>query len=140
MLLLVDVNVLLSSLVSRGDSFRFFFYNSILKKFNLIAPEYAVDELVKHKDEIIKRAILPSFIVKADFEFILENLLLINESVYQDKIEEAKEILIWHQKDAPYLALALKFNCYIFSGDKVFKQLCPEKVRTPKEILNELFK
>jgi len=138
--LVVDVNVLLSSLVSRGDSFKFFFYNRILKKFNLIAPEFAVDELAKHKNELIERAILPSFIIEADFEFIFENLILIKEKDYQEKIENAKKILKWHQKDVPYLALAIKFKCDIFSGDKVFKQLCPEKVKNPREILQELFK
>jgi len=30
-------------------------------------------------------------------------------------------------------------NCNILSGDKVFKQLCPDKVKNPREILEEFF-
>ena len=137
--LIVDVNVLLSSLISRGNSFQIFFFNRILKKFDFVAPKYLIEELAKHKNKLMQKSILPYFIIQSDFEFVLEKIKFISESGYEDKIEEAKIILKEHQKDVPYLALALKFNCNIFSGDKIFKQLCPEKVKTPKELLQELF-
>lgn len=138
-LLIVDVNVLLSSLISRGNSFQVFFLNRILKKFDFIAPDYLIEELVNHKQDIMQKSILPSFIIQADFKIILKMIKLIPESSYEDKIEEAKKILIRHQKDVLYHALALKFNCDIFSGDKVFKELCSDRVKTPKELLQELF-
>ncbi|RJS69154.1 hypothetical protein CW713_05800 [Methanophagales archaeon] len=49
-------------------------------------------------------------------------------------IPKAKRLLSTHPKDVPYLALALKFNCPIFSGDKTLKRLSPVKVLSPKEV------
>jgi len=38
----------------------------------------------------------------------------------------------------PYLALALKFECPIFSGDRTLKRLTPVKVLSPREVLKLL--
>lgn len=41
-----------------------------------------------------------------------------------------------HEKDVPYVALALKLDCKIFSGDKILKSFIPDKIITPKELLD----
>ena len=139
MFLVVDINVVLSALVSRGDSSRIFKLNSEKKNFDLVAPQFILIEAGKHLAEIAKRSTLPFRETQEDLELITSQIRFFPEEDYKDKLSEAREILKAHEKDVPYLALALKFNCHIFSGDKVFKQLCPDKVKNPKEILNELF-
>lgn len=136
-LLVVDSNVVLSSIISRGHSFLVFFLNYSSNKLNFVAPQYVIEELKNHANELIEKSKLPSFIVQEDFEFILEKIKLIPESVYENRIEEAREILKGHEKDAPYLALALKFNCKIFSGDKTLKSIILDNVITPKELLEQ---
>jgi len=47
-------------------------------------------------------------------------------------------VLREHKKDAPYLALALAYNCKILSGDKKLKKKVPELVLTTKDALDIL--
>lgn len=140
MFIVVDINVILSALVSHGDSSKVFEINAEKKRFDFIAPQFILIEAGKHLIEIAKRSAFSLEETQEDLEFITNQIKFFQEVDYNDKLKEARAILKEHQKDVPYLALALKFNCNIFSGDKIFKQLCPEKVKAPKEILQELFK
>lgn len=140
MFLVVDVNVIFSAILNRGDSWKVFVENSEKEIFNLIIPEFLIIEIGKHTIEMAQRTNLSLQEAEEALTFIAKRLTFVSEAEYADKIIKARIILKGHQKDVPYLALALKFNCNIFSGDKVFKQLCPEKVKNPKEILQELFK
>jgi predicted nucleic acid-binding protein len=99
MRLVVDVNVVISSLMKDGISFKVFSLNSILQKFELVAPDFFMSEISRHKEELL---------------------------------------LSDHLKDVPYVALALKFNCPIFSGDKILKNLSPVKVCSPRELFDLL--
>jgi len=136
---IVDVNVAISSLISRGDSFNVFTLNYLWKKFVFFAPDFFMSELERHKTEIIERSKLDRERVEDIINFILSQITLIDKSDFNEFLPEAKIILKDHQKDFPYLALALKLNCQIFSGDKIFKSLCPDKVLNPKEMLNKLY-
>ncbi|MGB7532846.1 MAG: PIN domain-containing protein [Halobacteriota archaeon] len=53
-------------------------------------------------------------------------------------VPKAEKMLSGHLKDVPYLALALKLECPIFSGDKVLKRLSPVRVCSPRELLDTL--
>ncbi len=137
MLLVVDINVVFSALISHGDSSRVFMLNALNKKFKFIAPEFLFVEAGKHTAEIAERSALPLKEAQKDIELIIKQIKFIPEKQYIDKLREAREILKKHEKDVPYLALALKFNCNIFSGDKVLKSIIPNKVNNPKELLEE---
>ncbi len=139
-LLIVDINVVLSALVSHGDSSRVFILNAQKNKFRLISPQFFLIEAGKHTTEIAERSALSLEEALKDVEFIMKQITLVSEDEYKDKENEAKQILKGHEKDVPYLALSLKYDCNIFSGDKIFKQFCPERVKTPREILEELDK
>lgn len=138
--IVVDINAILSALISHGNSSMIFELNAEKKKFRFVAPEFILVEAGKHLVEIAKRSKLPFEEIQKDIEFIKEQIHFISEVYYEEKNEKAREILKGHQKDVPYLALALKINRDILSGDKVFKQLCPNKVKNPREILDELSK
>ncbi len=139
MYLVIDVNVVISSLLSRGDSFNVFVLNEIFNKFNFIAPEFLLIEFEKHREEIIKRSKLDEDKAQEVINFVIDKITFVSDFQFNDKIKEAKKILKDHEKDAPYLALALKLNCNIFSGDKIFKSICKDRVKNPKEILNAFY-
>lgn len=138
--LVVDINVIYSALLGKGDSSEVFKINKSKKRFNFIAPYFLYIELGKHSSEMAQRTNYSLEEAEKVLVFIENQIRFVPEENYANKINEAKEILKEHQKDVPYLALALKFNCNIFSGDKVFKELCPEIEKNPKEILEELNK
>ena len=59
MFIVVDSNVVYSSLLSKGKAFKVFWLNALLKRFEFVAPEFMFFELEKHFDEIISRSKLP---------------------------------------------------------------------------------
>ena len=136
--LVVDVNTIISSLLGSGHSLLVFKLNSVLKEYKLITPEFFLIELGKHSSEIAERSKLSTEEANKVINFISEQIELIPDSEFKDKIPEARNMLEKHEKDVPYLALAIKKNCNIFSGDKTFKKLCPNMVKTPREVL-EMF-
>ena len=135
MFLVVDINVVLSALIGRGNSSIIFELNAEKKMFRFIAPQFILIEAGKHLVEIARRSALPMEEIAEDINFIKEQITFISEEDYDDKNDEARKILRNHEKDVPYLALALKYNCKIFSGDKTLKAIIPDKVLTPKEML-----
>lgn len=134
----VDVNVILSSLLGKGDSSKVFSLNFLFNKFDFIAPEFLLIELEKHRDEIRVRSNLSDEDFDDALEFILEQITFVPKSQFEDKLEEAEKFLSKHLKDVQYLALALKLDCPIFSGDKELKELSPVEVFSPKEMLKRL--
>jgi len=80
-------NVVISALVAKGVSYRVFLLNSLLNKFDFIAPEFLWTEV---------------------------------------------------EKDKQYFALAIAFNCGIFSGDLKLKEQSKVKIYSPSELLNIL--
>lgn len=140
MLIVVDVNVVLSSLLGKGDSFNVFAINRVFNKFEFVAPEFLLIELEKHKEEIFSRSKLPKDEFNDVLEFILKQITFIPKSHFSDCLPEAKSLLAKHLKDVQYLALALKLKCPIFSGDKTLKDLLSEQassveVLPPRELL-----
>jgi len=93
--------------------------------------------LPKHTDKIAEKTKLSSQETLDILEFIINQISFIDDNSFKGKLNEARSILNEHIKDVPYLALALEFDCNILSGDKILKQLCPERVRNPREILQE---
>lgn len=139
MLIVVDVNVVLSSLLGLGNSFDIFAANFSFNKFEFIAPEFFLTEFERHKSEIIKRSKLSSDEFKSLLEIIVKQINFIPADDFKDFLGDSIKILGKHLKDVQYLSLALKYNCPIFSGDKILKQIIPNKVLTPKDMLEILF-
>ena len=70
--------------------------------------------------------------------FLKREIEIIPSSEFLELIPRAENFLKGHEKDTPYLALALAFDCAIFSGDEKLKGLSPVPVYSPRELLNIL--
>ena len=136
MLIVVDVNVVLSSLLGKGDSFNVFSINHIFNKFEFVAPEFLLTELENHKEEFFWRSKLNKDEFEEVLQFVIKQISIIPKSEFSEYIDKSKELLLKEQKDAPYVALALKLNCPIFSGDRKLRKISPVKILTPKEMLS----
>ncbi|MBI2449827.1 hypothetical protein HYV49_06050 [Candidatus Pacearchaeota archaeon] len=137
--IVVDVNVILSSLLGEGHSFEVFALNYLFDKFEFVAPEFIFVEFNKHKDEISRRSKFNSDEFNYVLDLIKEQISIIPSSEFNKFIPEAEKILEKHKKDVQYLALALKLDCNIFSGDKILKKLLPDKVIIPREMLEKFY-
>ncbi|MBI2106260.1 hypothetical protein HYT56_05510 [Candidatus Woesearchaeota archaeon] len=134
----VDVNVIFSSLLTKGDSSKVFELNFIFNKFDFVAPEFLLIELEKHKEEFFNRSRLSGEEFDEFLEFILEQITLIPKSEFSGSLPKAKKLASKHLKDVQYIALALELKCPIFSGDKSLKELSDNvEVLNPKGLLSK---
>ena len=137
MILVVDFNVVFSALATSGKSRFVFELNSVLEKFELISTEYMYSELDNNLNRLVSVSKLSKEEISEVLEFIKKSVEIIPSKSFEDKAKEAVSEAP-HLKDAPYVALALKFNCKIFSGDKGLKKALPDRVITPSEALDML--
>jgi predicted nucleic acid-binding protein len=68
----VDVNIFFSALISRGKTFRIFAINSITRAFELLAPEFLMEELEEHKEEVLSKSKLSALEVEKLLNFCKE--------------------------------------------------------------------
>ena len=134
--LVVDSNVVISAVLNKGNILDIFIKNFLEKRLDFIAPNFLILEIGKHTEKIGKMTKFSSEEVLEMLEFVVGQITFVSDEYFKDKIGEARTILKNHEKDVPYLALSLAFNCKIFSGDKVLKSIIPSNVKSPQEILD----
>src|SRR3989344_4701743 len=123
--------------------FTLFWNGSLIKKLlisehDLYSPDFALKELNKHKEEILKKAKISSI----EFDKILIGLQDIIKFIkfenYSSNIPEAFNLLPDHPKDIDFLALALKINAGLLSNDKELNKQIKIKIFS-REKYAELF-
>ncbi len=134
MLLVVDTNILVSFF--RPNPVSEIISKSKSLNLQLLSPEYAIDELKKNKQDILKY----SKINLEQFDSKLAELLKFINAIPKDSFKEfespAKTLI--HEKDVPFFALALKLNCPIWSNEPSFKEQSKVEILSNKDMI-ELF-
>lgn len=136
MRLVVDSNVVFSALFNKGKSFEVFAANRLFKTFELVSTEFMFSEIGKRLDKLLSESKLTKEELSEVFSFIKNEINLISSSEFSDKLDEAKKL---NEKDSPYLALALKLNCPILSGDKGLTGQKMVKILPPSEALKLIY-
>lgn len=129
--LVVDANILFSSLIKEGKTQELFLDLS----FNLYTPEFIFTEFEKHKDEILEKTNRSSEEFNEILNTMKEVINIIPEEEFEEFILAAEEISP-DQDDVMYFALALKLNCPIWSNDKKLKEQDKIKVYSTNELVN----
>lgn len=132
MKLVVDTNVL----------FTYFWEGSfsrsllISKDLELVSPEYSLEELKEHKEEIKKKV----RISESDFERVLDELhYYVNFISFESYSSFLKRVNgVPDRNDLDFLALALKLDVPVWTNDKHFKEQSLVKVYTTVELVKEL--
>ncbi len=136
MKLVVDTSVLFSFF--RENPVRFTILNCNSFKLELLVPEYAFDELKNNRSSLMKYSGIKTSNELESILSMLESLIkVIPLSFFEEFKAEACEIAP-HEKDSPFFALSLKFNCAIWSNDPGFKRQSKIKVFNTKELLKKL--
>ena len=135
MLLVIDANIALSSLISGRLT------DLVLSpKLDLVAPERFFSEIKKHKAEALEKSRLS----ETEFDILLflleKKISLVPMEEFIDLFPKAEILLKEHKKDAPYIALALKLNCPFWSWEKRFEKLNKVESLTTKDIREKLSK
>jgi predicted nucleic acid-binding protein len=134
MKLVVDTNILFS-LFWKGS-----ITDKLLrsKRFELFAPQIAMDELNKYSDEICKKANISKSKFSSIINSLKECVAIIPRKRYTDKFKEA--ILISPDRgDSEFLALCIHLSCPLWSNDKLLSSQEIVKVFSTKDIISILF-
>ena len=134
MLVVVDTNTVFSSLYMKGKPFEVFIINKVVGSFEFIAPEFLFLEIGRRMDKLLAKSKLSKEEISEIFSFLKKEIAFISSDKFEDKADEAKGKSP-HLKDVSFVALSLKLDCKIFSGDKGLKEALPDKVVTPSEAL-----
>lgn len=132
MLAVIDVNIVFSALVTKGNSLKVFKSNKEFPTFEFMAPDFLFFELGKRIDKLLVQSKLAKEEISNSFSLIKSAMTLVPAAEFLDRLPEA---LALNEKDAQYLALALKLGCPIISGDKGLKEQARVKVLSPAEAL-----
>ena len=117
--LIVDSNVLFSCFIF-SEKIRNLMLNP---KLVLYTPDWAIYELLKYFDKKIVERVKKKGVSREELMLVvydtIQKLIVIPKELYINNLSEAIEIARqFDEKDAPYIALALKLNVPIWTGDK----------------------
>lgn len=116
--LVVDANILFAALIKDNITAELLFKDI----FHLYAPEFLLEEFVKHKEDIIVKSDRP----KEDFERFLDvlksRITFYPYNDFKHCIERAMKITP-DPDDTEYIALALSIKASIWSNDKALKDI-----------------
>jgi len=135
MKLVLDSNIIFSALIKKSKT-----RDIILSDFfELYAPEYIFNEIIKHKELLLRKSKLD----QGDFDALLlllqKHIHLVTKEKYDKKMAIAEDILRNIDiTDSPFLALALAFNCSIWSNDGHFQQQNKVVVYTSKDLMKNI--
>lgn len=135
MKLVVNANIL----------FSFFKKDSVTRKlltsfeiFELYTPSLSIKELLKNREEICRK----SKISDSELDEAIEDMKLfigiVPDENFKDFGAKARKILGEHIKDIPYFALALSFDCGIWSNEKRLKKQSVIKIFSTEDLLKIL--
>lgn len=134
--IVIDANIIFSALIKDSTTRYLITYSDDIQ---LITPHFIIQEISTHLHEFSKRFNVEKYYLEKRTEEIFElgEIKTIKAEVFSDFMNEAMK-LISDSKDTPYLALALKMNCPIWSNDKHFKKQSRVRVYSTQELLKEL--
>ena len=133
MLLVADTNILLSFFNEKSKA-RELATSSLLE---LFSPEFALEELKEHKEEIIEKFSLSEMQFSLIEAFLRTTVNFAGSEEYSTFLPEAIK-LSPDPDDADFFALALKLGCDIWSNDKKLKEQTAVKVLSTKDLLKLL--
>lgn len=133
MKLVVDTNILFTQ----------FWKNSFTKKLftnpnlDLYSPEFALEEIKLHMNEILDKTKISKGEFNKSREELAKLIKFISLNEYSGFLKNALGLIL-DQEDVDFLALALKFDCAIWSNDPHLKQQNKIKVFTTEELFEFL--
>jgi len=135
-LLIVDSCILFSFF--RKDSFR----RRLIEELpnlgcQLVSPEFALRELASEKEKIIKYGRINELAFAFLLSLLERKIELFPEEEYRKFLADANKLSPHGSiaKDDPYFALALAFNCPIWSDEGAFKQQNKVKILSTRKLL-----
>lgn len=117
----IDSNILFSAIISSRE-----IYFEIIKKFDLYTPDFALKEIEKYEELILRKTKLAkkelnAFLVRLFRGITILPSIIIDKDSKQKAFELCKDI---DEKDTPFIALAIEMGIPFVTNDKkLYKEL-----------------
>ncbi len=136
MKIVLDTNILISALMRDSTTRKLI----IELDEELYYPASGMEEIQKHRELILKKSGLSEEEFNPILNILFEYIELVSNEIMQDTVEEAKKIMLpIDETDVIFLATAMALEgAVIWSDDKHFAKQKKAKVKTTKEMLNDL--
>ncbi|MBS3122051.1 hypothetical protein J4434_04160 [Candidatus Woesearchaeota archaeon] len=132
----LDSNIFISALIKDGITRKIILQSG----FYFYAPYTFLDEINKHKEEIIQKADISMSDFKITFSFLLDKIVIVPLFDYNPFFNDAEQIMKNIDiSDSSFLALALAMGIPIWSNDTHFRNQNQITVYQTKEIINLFF-
>jgi len=111
----IDSNILFGAIISSRE-----IYFEIIKKFDLYTPDFALKEIEKYEELILKKTKLDkkelnTFLVRLFRGITILPSIIIDKDSKQKAFELCKDI---DEKDTPFIALAIELDIPFVTNDK----------------------
>ncbi len=131
--IVVDANIIISLLIAKGSKHTLFFSSHI----SPVSPDWALFEIGKHWDILSEKSGLSEEELKSEFEAVRLQLKTARIDELESWLNEARKISP-DTEDAEYFALALKYDCPLWSHDSDLAVQSKVEVLSTKELLIKL--
>ena len=133
MLVVVDSNIVISSLISKGITSTILFTN----KLDFISPSFMLDEVGEHLNELALHTGIPEDDLSTSLESLKPQIKIFPISSYIEFLEKSMH-LVPDPDDIDFFALALKMDCPVWSYDSHFIMQSEVKILSTGELLKLL--
>jgi putative PIN family toxin of toxin-antitoxin system len=126
MRVVVDSNIIFSALLLKNSRLRELLFR---KNHRFYCPNYVFVEIFKYKEKIIKYSQLNEIELYEYLNKILENI----KSIKKEVISKENRLAAFNlcedvdEKDAPFIALAIEVDAFMWTGDKTLKRALGKK-------------
>lgn len=135
MRVVVDSNRVMAALIGQTTTLDLLFSDNL----DLYAPKIIVDEISRHKAHIIRKSGIRESAIDELLGIIFSKMNILGADKYQDAMSLALELVgKSDEADTPYVALALKLDCGIWTHDKHFFKQDKVPVYTNKTLASLL--
>lgn len=99
------------------------------KRIQILVPDYLIEEVYEHIDNLSKRLKKTKKQLKKEFHLLLDDIKILHtESITDENLEKAEQIVKDIDfDDAPFIAFHLQYKHKIWTGDKVLINGLKEK-------------
>lgn len=135
MQLVADTNIILGGLLKPSVTQKMLFS----EKLSLSLPEYSLAEIEKHSGEFARRMGKTRAEFETSLTLILSNIAVVPCGEYAQLKQRALHLCPQgHEDDWPFLALALKLSCPLWSNDAALKKQGEVRVFSTAELLKRM--
>lgn len=128
--LVVDANILFAILIKEGNTEELLFEEDL----HIYAPEFIFEEFDKYKDLILEKTERSAEDFDKLMTLLKKKIKTIPNEETDSFVTEAKKISP-DEKDADYVALALKLHCPLWSNDKELRKQSKIVVYSTEDLL-----